>query len=77
MRGQKCYIDDDPDLEIDEYCNGMKLKIVCDRFPHIPRRTITRGALRKRQNIAKMHPGPNPALSFEIESDLVDWLVRM
>ena len=38
--------------------------IVCDHFSHIPRRTITRGASRKRQNIAKKRPGPDPVLYF-------------
>ena len=49
--------------------------IVCDHFPHIPRRTITRGASRKRQNIAKKRPGPDPVLYFEMESDLVHWVI--
>ena len=49
--------------------------IVCDHFPHIPRRTITRGASRKRQNIAKKRPGPDPVLSFEVDSDLVYWII--
>ena len=51
--------------------------IVCDHFLHIPRRTIARGALRKRQNISKKRPGPDPVLSFEVESDLVDWVIGM
>ena len=49
--------------------------IVCYHFPHIPRRTITRGASRKRHNIAKKCPGPDPVLFFDMESDLVDWVI--
>ena len=51
--------------------------IVCDHSPRIPRRTIARGASRKRKNISKKYPGPDPVLSFEIESDLVDWAIGM
>ena len=53
MRGWKHYSEDELDQLINEYWNGTKMKIVCDHSPHTPRRTITRGALRKRQNIAK------------------------
>ena len=77
MRGQKHYSDDKIYRVIDEYFNGKKLKIVCDRFRHTHRRTITRGALRRSQNIAKKRPGPDPVMSFEMESDLVDWVVGM
>ena len=38
---------------------------------------INRGAPRKRQNIAKKRPGPDTVLSFEMESDLVDWVIGM
>ena len=51
--------------------------IVCDHLTHTPRRTITRGESRKRQNIAKKRPGPDHVLSFEMESDLVDWVIGM
>ena len=36
---------------------------------------ITRGALRKRQNIAKKRPVTDHVLSFETGSDLVDWFI--
>ena len=77
MRHQKHYNDDEINRAIDEYCNGTKLKIVCDCFPHIPRRTISRGSFRNRHNIAKNRPVPDPVLSFEMESDLVDWVIGM
>ena len=77
MRGRKHYSDDGLEQVIGEYSNGTKLMIVCDHFSHIPRRTITRGASRKRQNIAKKRPGPDNVLSFEVDSDLVDWVIWM
>ena len=75
MRGRKHYSNDDLNQEIDEYCNGTKLKIACDHLTHTPRRTITRGELGKRQNISKKRPGPDHVLSSQIESDLVDWVI--
>ena len=51
--------------------------IVCDHLTHIYRRMITRGESRKRKNIAKKRPGPDHVLSFEMESDLVDWVIGM
>ena len=77
MRGQKHYRNDDIEQAINEYCNETKMMIVSDHSPHIPRRKITREESRKRQNIAKKRPGPDPVLSFEVESDLVDWLIGM
>ena len=77
MRGRKHYSDDELEQAIDEYHNGKKLMIVCDNSPHIPRRTITRGASIKRQNIAKNRPGPDPVLYFQVESDLVDRVIGM
>ena len=68
----KHYSDNEINRVIDEYCNGKKLKIFCDHFPHIPRK-INRGALRNRQNIAKNRPGPDPVLSFEMDSEFIDW----
>ena len=77
MRGQKHYSEDKIDQAITEYFNGAKLKIVFDHFPHIPIITVTRGTLRKRQNITKKCPGTDPVLSFEMESDLVDLVIGM
>ena len=77
MRVQKHYSEDNLDQAITEYFNGTKLKIVFDHFPHIPRITVTRGTLRKRQNITKKCPGTDHVLSFEMESDLVDWVIGM
>ena len=77
MRGRKHNSDDEPEKAIDEYRNGTKLMIVCGHPLHIPRRTTTRGASRKRQNIAKNRPGRDPVLSFEMESNLVDWVIGM
>ena len=75
MRGQNYYSNDELEQVIDEYWNGTKLMIVYDHFPHIPRRTITRGESRKRQNIAKKRPGPYHIIYFEMESDLVYWVI--
>ena len=77
MRRQKYYNNNYLDQAIYEYCNDMKLKIVSGLFPHIPRRTITREILKKRQNIAKKRHGPDHVLSFEMISDLVDWVIGM
>ena len=77
MRRQEHYSNDEIDRAIDKYYDGTKLKIFCERFPHIPIRTITRGGFRKRQNIAIKCPGPDPGLSFEMKSDLVDWVIGM
>ena len=75
MRGQKHYSEDKLDQAITEYFNGAKLNIVFDHFPHIPRIPVTRGTLRKRQNITKNRPGTDHVLSIESESDLVDWVI--
>ena len=75
--GQKHYSNNELNQAINEYGNGTKIKIVCDRFHHIPRRKIIRGALVKRQDISKNRPVPDPVLSFEMESDLVDWVIGM
>ena len=66
MRDPKHYSNDELDRAIDEYWNGVKLKILYDCFSHTPRRMITMGELRKRQKIDKKRPGSDPVLSFEI-----------
>jgi hypothetical protein len=55
----------------------MKLRAVCTALPHVPERTITCLAKKKRDRIETKRPGPPPILSVEIEDDLKAWIVGM
>mmetsp|Transcript_29271 Transcript_29271/g.44918 ORF Transcript_29271/g.44918 Transcript_29271/m.44918 type:complete len:164 (+) Transcript_29271:31-522(+) len=77
MACRKQYAEADLQNAIAEYSNGAKLKLVSELFPHVPKRTITRGAKRLKEGIAKKRPGPDPVLSDQAEMDLVAWVIRM
>ncbi|OQS00065.1 hypothetical protein THRCLA_06265 [Thraustotheca clavata] len=74
---KKRYNADELDAAVRSYVDGMKLREVHQRYPHIPERTITNRANKVINDIKLQKPGPAPVLSVPIENDIASWIVEM
>ena len=74
---KKQYDSEDLQKAMQEYMNGMKMKIIICRYPHVPKRTIFERAKKLKENVVVQKPGPCPLLTHEMEDDLKDWVIAM
>jgi len=64
---RKLYSTEDLEKAVAEYIDGIKMKVLVAKYPHIPRRTITDRAKRVKEGIQIQNTGPAPILSVEIK----------
>ncbi|OQR85795.1 hypothetical protein ACHHYP_20543 [Achlya hypogyna] len=62
---------------IDMYMSGKKMQVVRKAYPTVPERTIYERARKILDDIPIRKPGPAPALTSDLESDLVAYVVGM
>jgi hypothetical protein len=77
MGKKKRYDRDELQDAVTLHKNGVKMRHISMKYPHIPRRTIYDYLNREKNGFDVQKPGPKPILTEDIESDLESWIVGM
>jgi Tc5 transposase DNA-binding domain len=77
MGKKKCYDGKELQDAVTMHKNGVKMRHILTKYPHIPRRTIYDYINCKKNGLEVQKPGPKPILTEDMESDLHSWIVGM